>query len=273
MSFFRCVDSEIKAYWLGFFYADGHIYGSGKQISIQLARKDRTHLKKFAAVFSSSVTDGETYDDRTEKTYQWSRCVVSSKELVADILRTGMPQDKSQTPPKGLLAKIPTDLKRHFIRGFFDGDGYVGNVGGSWRVTLVGLLPFLRSIRAEVVSTLALRKPKISKAGEIYSLSWYSGFQLRRMRSWLYTDASVFLARKKKVFDSLSDSNAASPYKGVYRSRKKWAARMRDSTGRWKYIGSYTTQEEAALAVDQFIDVEHGSKKPKNFCVWEPYIE
>lgn len=42
-SFFRTIDSEEKAYWLGFFYADGYVYKSGKQISITQKATEAAH--------------------------------------------------------------------------------------------------------------------------------------------------------------------------------------------------------------------------------------
>ena len=51
-TFFENIDTEEKAYWLGFMYADGYIisnngrYGQ-EQIGITLSTKDLGHLEKF----------------------------------------------------------------------------------------------------------------------------------------------------------------------------------------------------------------------------------
>lgn len=57
---------------------------------------------------------------------EYSRIQISSKTLTADLLKLGC------TPRKSLTLKFPNDgifksndLIRHFIRGYFDGDGSV----------------------------------------------------------------------------------------------------------------------------------------------------
>ena len=45
-SFFSKINSESKAYWLGFLYADGYV-SQGKNIGITIANSDRKHLEKF----------------------------------------------------------------------------------------------------------------------------------------------------------------------------------------------------------------------------------
>ena len=47
--FFDVIDTEEKAYWLGFMYADGYITSKSFRIGLSLAIKDIEHLRKFNA--------------------------------------------------------------------------------------------------------------------------------------------------------------------------------------------------------------------------------
>ena len=48
-NYFELIDTEEKAYWLGFIWADGYIWESNKQrrLRISLNHKDKCHLENF----------------------------------------------------------------------------------------------------------------------------------------------------------------------------------------------------------------------------------
>lgn len=63
-TYFECIDNEEKAYWLGFLYADGYVRYDNKietnkpsnyEFGIQLAIKDKNHLKKFNKSLNGNV--------------------------------------------------------------------------------------------------------------------------------------------------------------------------------------------------------------------------
>lgn len=51
-SYFEKINSQEKAYWLGFIYADGHVTEQSINISLQV--KDINHLQKFLVSINSS---------------------------------------------------------------------------------------------------------------------------------------------------------------------------------------------------------------------------
>ena len=53
--YFKNIDTEEKAYWLGFIYADGYIIKSEKnyELGIELNYKDVEHLNKFNSIFNN----------------------------------------------------------------------------------------------------------------------------------------------------------------------------------------------------------------------------
>ena len=126
-SYFHNIDTEEKAYWLGFIYADGGIrndIGESYQLVISLTASDGEHLKKFNKSLGGNlqVVYSDSLYKPNGKTYKKATIRVCSKEIVKDLVAIGA------TPCKSLTIQFPElrqDLIRHFIRGYFDGDGCV----------------------------------------------------------------------------------------------------------------------------------------------------
>lgn len=53
-AFFKEIDTEEKAYWLGFIAADGFITTRDNTVGITLGRKDKNHLFKFTKSISAT---------------------------------------------------------------------------------------------------------------------------------------------------------------------------------------------------------------------------
>lgn len=120
--YFEKIDTEEKAYWLGFMFADGYIvdysnrYGEDK-FGMTLHSKDVSSLEAFKKSIQATnpITD-VSYNGRTLR-----RIIMSSQKTVNDLISHGCVKQKSLIlkPPIG----VPDELLHHFIRGFFDGDG------------------------------------------------------------------------------------------------------------------------------------------------------
>lgn len=191
-NFFNQINTEEKAYWLGFLYADGYITKDGK-IGCTLATKDEEHLKKFQ-------TDIETnYPIRTytqTKGYApgtlYVRIQICSQQLIQDAIKHGLVPNKTKilTFP----ATIPQDLLRHFLRGYIDGDG-------SWKIdkrahcgyslAICGTKEFLDNAAPH----LGLSPNKVYRHKNVFSLETTGNDTLRVMHL-VYKDAKVFLERK-----------------------------------------------------------------------------
>lgn len=51
-NFFNCINTEEKAYWLGFLYADGNV--ATKTNTVLISSKDREHIEKFLLTIKST---------------------------------------------------------------------------------------------------------------------------------------------------------------------------------------------------------------------------
>lgn len=119
-NFFEEINTADKAYWLGFLYADGTIHSSSNSISLGI--KDKEHVEKFRnalGAVNNKITVRE--DTRFSKTCLLYRFTIHDTQLHQDLIKWGCVPNKSYLDLH--FPKIPEELKWHFIRGLFDGDG------------------------------------------------------------------------------------------------------------------------------------------------------
>lgn len=129
---FEKIDTEEKAYWLGFIFADGFIARedcSKKHkytFEITLSEKDKSHLEKLKAFFNSKKELTKHRSKlKTKKDTASYRLSRQNKKLWTDLFNAGCHPNKSlilKFPSKDIL---PENLKIHFIRGYIDGDGCI----------------------------------------------------------------------------------------------------------------------------------------------------
>lgn len=253
-SFFVCIDNEIKAYWFGFFCADGHLYKNGKQISILLSSKDRNHLEKFANIFSSSLIDGKTCDFRTKKQYTNSRCVVYGKKICEDLKNKSLDNHKSKTLSSKVFDFIPKSLLHHFIRGYFDGDGCISNNHKKEFIfNIAGTEKFLEKVKEIFIKEIKINQVKVLDCKSVYALSIGGNWQILKIKEWLYNKSTIFLERKKAIFDKINFGrlDKKSSYRGVgWDVRdKKWKARI-FVKGKNYWLGTFNNEKQAAKAYD-----------------------
>lgn len=122
--FFETIDTEEKAYWLGFMYADGYIVDNSKHygeddFGLTLAEDSIDAIEKFKK--SLKATNPIRYDNSKKIGQRLVKLVCRSQKTVNDLIDKGVFKQKSLIlqPPE----KVPEELIHHFIRGFFDGDG------------------------------------------------------------------------------------------------------------------------------------------------------
>ncbi|MGL6131942.1 MAG: hypothetical protein ACRCZ9_10050 [Fusobacteriaceae bacterium] len=194
---FECVDTEEKAYWLGFLYADGNVCQKIKNLEIGLAKKDLDHLIKAREFFGNPII-GIQYRAKT-KSYRLS---IGNKKICSDLVKLGIVPNKSLTiefaPFLSLMSK---ELHKHFLRGIFDGDGSVGIYNGSAKSSFVGNDKTVTQINSFLIATLEFNPfKKIGRKLETngYSVQ-YSIKETKKLLSYLYDDATIFLDRKQQI--------------------------------------------------------------------------
>ena len=196
---FDNIDTEEKAYWLGFIYADGYIQSPNvKQFkyifAISLATVDTSHLKKFNSFMKCKINKV-----RIDKYHQYGkekeRCIWScaNKHLWNALNNLGC------VPNKSLILKFPKikqELVRHFIRGYFDGDGTLGCYGkySQPSCSLVGTKDVLDNISKRLSFNPNIYHHKGHKE-ETLTMSMNSQKAIDFI-NYIYKDSTIYLDRK-----------------------------------------------------------------------------
>lgn len=198
--FFESIDTEEKAYWLGFIVADGCIVYSGGSYSlnITLGMADIGHLKKFKTSIGSSV---DITIGVSGKGTPHCQIIIHSKKIFNDLRSHGIVQRKTGNE---VMPDISEGLMHHFIRGFFDGDGSTMTQS---RYVKIGFhlccasLNFMKDIKS-VIDLKTSTDMRILDRGSINIMQTTGLQNCLRIYSWLYEDASIFLERKHETVNS-----------------------------------------------------------------------
>lgn len=149
-TYFREIDTERKAYWLGMLSADGCNKANGRVI-LSLSGEDRYMLEEFKRDigFGGEIYQAKQYPRHKKIPYRLEFC---NRVISDDLFRHGIVYNKSLSLRFPADNQIPLDFMPHFVRGYFDGDGHVGKTRGLLEVSVtsspdfcVGLIRFLSS--------------------------------------------------------------------------------------------------------------------------------
>jgi len=185
-----------SAYWFGFLLADGCIYkreGSSYSLNVSISEQDKVHLEKLKAFLCAD------YPILEERKTQSVRLSIRSDTLCQRLIAKGCPPRKSLTltyPYNGYF------YRRHFIRGYFDGDGSIyvyEKAHCQTTVSFVGTYNFLEKLQEILVfeagmNVNAIRKHSHSQAKY---LSYTGRGNAQRFYDYLYAEDGPYLERKK----------------------------------------------------------------------------
>ena len=210
-NFFDSIDTEIKAYLLGYLYADGYLASDGR-IGIRLQEDDVEILELIQkyicprSIIESS--NNQNFKRKPQHSIRWK-----SKRMYKRLQELGFHIDKTHID-SDIFKYIPEDMKKHFLRGYTDGDGNsqayrldnstYRKIGISWSN---GTKEILEDIRAWF--------PKYNwhlyNNKSFFVLGNYTQAEAAEVIQFLYKDANFFLNRKmmqvNKIIDFYKSSN------------------------------------------------------------------
>lgn len=193
--YFKNIDTERKAYFLGFIIADGSVglrEHSSPVIGISVNKRDEYLLEEFKHEIKSD--NKISYSAKKDM----STFRIHSQEMFDDLSQYGVVPNKTF---KTYLPMIKNEYMPHLIRGIFDGDGWITtrvDSGGHQRRTLgiCGTYDFMEQIREYLCSQLDVYKVKVIQGRTIPSIQFSSKRDVMMIAQHMYRDSTVCLKRK-----------------------------------------------------------------------------
>ena len=251
-NYFHTIDSSEKAYWVGSFYADGYItktnrFGCGLNI------KDQEHLIKFLNTIGCS-TLALRYDEKL-KSYKFE---LYHQKLVKDLQQLGFTNHKSYDNTDIIFQNIPELYKIDFIRGLWDGDGYVSKLSqGNKGTNATGVI----SNNEKLLNTISKYINNHFGDETFCKVTKTDGYPRIRLRAakaykfcyWIYKDAIVYLDRK---YENFLNFNKPYNWNRLYKHikllpSKHYFVDITNPEGNHEIIGTFNTVKEAVDAYNK----------------------
>ncbi len=189
------------AYILGWLFSDGNITPDKRTFRIKLAFKDKEILEKIRSVLMSNCPIKKIRQLVPSKKYISSYALlrINSRKLCDDLISLGCIPNKMH---KFRIPRMPRPFLRHFIRGYFDGDGSIMfNYPNTIKICFVGSNEsFILSITQVINKELGIPN-NFKKVGKNLWTCRYYGNNARTICFWMYKDCGeMFLKRKMLRF-------------------------------------------------------------------------
>lgn len=196
--FFSAIDTEEKAYVLGWMYADGNINKSTWRI--QIADLDILEKIKEIVKYKGEIADVPPPKKFPHRKVQYVMNVCR-KKMVDDLAKLGVMSKKSLIIKFPSEDQVPKHLLGHFLRGVFDGDGSITErAQGGFSVSLASTQGFLDEMVKLFKSDFHIYERFPER--ESTSRSMLSGKKstVFEFLDYIYKDATVYLDRKYKPY-------------------------------------------------------------------------
>lgn len=230
-NYFENIDSEAKAYILGFIYSDGCIYvhPTAFCLTITQLEQDEDILLKIKKELESDYPLLEKIQKSNDK--KTITFYAYNKKIFDDLIKLGV------TPKKSLTLKFPTflneNLMKHFIRGYFDGDGCIWNgkrqkkivkdkntkLGYRERIvhnvkfTFTGNDSFITDLQKYLIQKIGIglcklnyakaKSPKTSTSEKVCSMEYCGRGNIKKLYDYMYKDATIYGLRKYNKFKEI----------------------------------------------------------------------
>lgn len=206
-SAFSSINTEEAAYWLGFIGADGYIRRR-TQLVVNLCAEDSGHLEKLKS-FLKTDAPVKSFCPPSNP-YGFCQLAVSSGVITSDLQRHGIAAGKKSTHLR--WPSLAEPLMKHFIRGYFDGDGciyvqYQGMFHQNLGLTILSNHQFLESMVAWLAEKCRVETKTVQRRGVNFSEIRYAARgDVQTVLRYMYKDSSVFLNRKMVLAETLMDA-------------------------------------------------------------------
>lgn len=210
-TYFDNIDTEYKAYYLGLIYADGCIsYPKDNRqptIKIALVEEDAYILNNIQQI----VQPFKPLYPIVFKNINYKKQLVfalRSSHMAKSLHKLGCPNRKSYDNKEDLIwPDLKNEYYRHFIRGFFDGDGSIfqSNLKKNSRTAEFYCVSqsFINTLKDYLnMGSIYIKHYKTNQL--LYRYSIFKQNDLINLRNLLYNNSNIYLERKKEKFFGLA---------------------------------------------------------------------
>ena len=190
-TFFDKIDTQEKAYFLGILYADGVNSPERNSVAITLQEKDKAILEKLNNLLQP--TKPLQYVKLKKGNNQY-RITMVSKHISQKLSDLGCTRVKSFTLT--FPEWMPKDLIPHFVRGYWDGDGWIGKRA----MTIVSTEMFCNSLSdilnadLDINTYIRARHPERKTTTRMMEVSGRN--KCIKLIDWMYSNSTIHLERK-----------------------------------------------------------------------------
>lgn len=205
-TYFDVINSNNKAYLLGWLWSDGH-NSMRNQIIISLQESDKNILDIFNKELESNRPI--KYIDRSkDKDYNRKnqyRLTIVNKHMSDSLRKLGMTHDK------GLTAKFPKNISKEFyssfIKGYFEGDGFLSKNPKECRMNFTGTIWVCEKIQDILFNEIGINSyltiPHNKKDKPTRTLVIAGRNQVKKVLDYIYSDSNYRLERKYEIYQNI----------------------------------------------------------------------
>ena len=226
--YFDVIDTDEKAYWLGFLWSDGYVCKRNRngndayELNVRLMESDSSHLEKLKKCLDSSheikFVKGHS---RFIENYTYSKLYISNKHLCSTLYETyGIIPNRYDISK--ILKHLPKEYEKSFILGVLDADGSFSKYTShsenknadyiKYRVSFGGSEMLLRFIESHLYERrlienknhmLYKRHKDDGKDGHFLSLDFTGRIQCNNILNYLYDNQNMYLDRKYEKYKNI----------------------------------------------------------------------
>lgn len=198
-NYFNEINSEDKAYFLGFLYADGCNHGNSIELSLKGDDKSILNKLKEKIEYDGPLLFYIRKDTGKLKKRNECRLNINNKKISEDLKRLGC------VPRKTFILEFPTEeqvpkyLIQHFVRGYLDGDGCISRSGRRCCVSFASTKNFCLGLKSNIKDITNIDF-NIYPHKNIFNCCISCISDILIFLKWLYKDSTIYLERKYKKY-------------------------------------------------------------------------
>ena len=163
--FFKYVNNAEVAYWLGYIAADGHVAKNNRLFQITSIDEEQIYKLIDSLKSNHKVSIKEPREPSHKRIYTLG---IYDRDFVKRLIEQGIINNK--TYKLKYPYQINNENMKHYIRGYFDGDGSITTSRRSIQFNLVGTYALISGVTCFLKGKGIIKSDSFRKDGNIFRL-------------------------------------------------------------------------------------------------------